>query len=185
MTDYEWLTEMGLCHRCRKNKAVRGKKFCFDCIEKYTEENAKRYDSEYAKEYQTRRREIYREKKEKGICVRCSKKATHGLFCLECSIKAKKHNKKTAERRRLERHERGLIPEMRVENGLCFWCGNKLSAYEKENGIKLCQSCMEKARKGGKKGAQNSPFRKDERERYEKNRRWKSEHLQTAVQEAD
>lgn len=65
MTDYEWLTEMGLCHRCRKNKAAPNRKFCFDCLDKIREENVKRYNSEWAKDYQKRRREIYQEKKKK------------------------------------------------------------------------------------------------------------------------
>lgn len=182
MTDYEWLTEMNLCHKCRKNRPAPNRKFCFDCLEKIREENAQRYNPEKAKEYQPRRREIYQEKKEKGICVRCNKKATQGIYCLECSIKVKKHNTKTAERRRRERHERGLIPDMRIKNGLCIRCGIDLSNREKENGI-MCQSCVDKSRKYGKKGAKNSPFRKDERERYEKNRRWKNEYLQTDLQE--
>ena len=56
MTDYEWLTEMGLCHKCRKERTAPGKKFCFNCLEIIREDNAKRYDPEKAKEYQNRRR---------------------------------------------------------------------------------------------------------------------------------
>lgn len=74
MTDYEWLTEMNLCHRCRKNKPAPNKKFCFDCLDKIRKENRKRYDSEKAKQYQKRRKELYEERKAVGICVRCKKK---------------------------------------------------------------------------------------------------------------
>ena len=63
MTDYEWLTEMNLCHRCRKEEAAPDKKYCFDCLDKIREENRKRYDKEKSKSYQKRRREIYREKR--------------------------------------------------------------------------------------------------------------------------
>lgn len=183
MTDYEWLTEMGLCHRCRKEKVAPGKKFCFDCIDKYREENAKRYDPEYAKEYQKKRREIYAEKKKKGICVRCNKKATHGMYCLECSIKVKRHNTKTAERRKQQRHERGLVPVKRTNNRLCLYCGNALTDNDGE--FKVCQSCREKASEYGKIGAKNSPFRALEKQRYEKNRRWRNEHIHTTLQETE
>lgn len=125
MTDYEWLTEMGLCHRCRKNKAAPNRKFCFDCIDKYTKENEKRYNSKNAKEYQKRRREIYAEKKKKGICVRCNKKATHGMYCYEHYIKAHRRSMERAENAKIARHDRGLIPVERKSNGLCLWCGKK------------------------------------------------------------
>ena len=45
MTDNEWLAEMGLCHKCRKNRAAPDRKYCFDCLDKIREENARRYDS--------------------------------------------------------------------------------------------------------------------------------------------
>lgn len=125
MTDYEWLTEMGLCHKCRKNKVAPNRKFCFECLEKIREENAKRYDSVKAKEYQTRRRELYQEKKEKRICVRCNQKATHGIYCYEHSIKQKRRRAERTAQAKRERHERGLIPDERKANGLCLWCGEK------------------------------------------------------------
>lgn len=39
MTDYEWLTEMGICHKCRKKRVAPGKKYCFDCLELIREDN--------------------------------------------------------------------------------------------------------------------------------------------------
>lgn len=76
MTDYEWLTKMGLCHKCRKNKVAPNRKFCFDCLDKIREENSKRYNPEYAKEYQKRRREIYQQKK-KLVYVFVAEKRQH------------------------------------------------------------------------------------------------------------
>lgn len=175
---------MGLCHKCRKEKSAPGRKYCFDCLDKIREINSRSYDSEKAKEYQKRRREIYREKKEKGVCVRCNKKATQGMYCLECSIKVKRHNTKTAERRKKERHIRGLIPEQREKEGTCLKCGNPLSKEDKENGYKVCLSCREKLNEYAKKGRENSPWRKDEKSRYDKNRRCRNEHISTALQEA-
>ena len=134
MTDYEWLTEMGLCHKCRKNKAAPNRKFCFGCLDKIREYNAKRYNKEAAKEYRSRRREIYREKKEKGICVRCNKKATHGMYCYEHYLKEHRKSSERADNAKRERHERGLIPEERKANGLCLWCGKKAV-----NGTNACK----------------------------------------------
>lgn len=69
MTDYEWLTEMGLCHRCRRSKPAPGRKFCFDCLDKIAEENARKYNAQKAMEYQSRRREIYKEKKQQEFAL--------------------------------------------------------------------------------------------------------------------
>ena len=125
MTEYEFLDSIGICHRCRKQKQAPGRKFCFDCLEKFREENARKYDAEKAKEYQKRRRELYQQKKTEGICIRCSKPATHGMYCYECSIKAKRHSNEMSQKRKRERHERGLVPDIRKEQGLCKWCGEK------------------------------------------------------------
>lgn len=125
MTDYEWLTEMGLCHKCRKEKAAPNKKFCFGCLDKIKEENAKRYDREKARRYQKRRREIYRNKIENGICVRCSRRATHGIYCYEHLIMQRRRSAERAQQAKEERHEKGLVPLQREKDGLCIWCGKK------------------------------------------------------------
>ncbi len=148
MTDYEWLTQMGLCHRCRKEKRVPGKKFCFDCLEKNRTECRMRYDPKKARMYQSRRRELYSEKKEKGICVRCSKKATHGLYCYECSIRVKRHGQKRAEKAKALRHERGLVSNERKKNGLCRWCGEAAVP-----GLQCCEKHREIFREAGRNGA--------------------------------
>lgn len=133
MSDYEWLTSMGLCHKCMHEKVAPGKKYCFDCLDKIRVLNAARYDREYARKYQERRRELYQQKKTDGICVRCSKLATHGLYCNECGIKIKRNNQKKANRKRNERHDRGLVPEIRKQNRLCLWC-----AAPVEPGLQCC-----------------------------------------------
>lgn len=150
MTDYEWLTEMNLCHKCRKNRPAPNRKFCFNCLDKIREENAKRYDSEKAKEYQKRRREIYRQKKENGICVRCNKKATHGMYCYECSIKQKMRRAERTARAKEERHERGLIPNERKANGLCLWCGEKAII-----GMNCCENHRNIFSDAGRRAAKN------------------------------
>lgn len=153
LTDYEWLTQMGLCHKCRKNKVAPNKKFCFDCLEKIREINLNRYDSEKAKAYQERRREIYRQKKENGICIRCNKRATHGMYCYECYIKQRRRNIERAEKAKISRHERGLIPEERKRNGLCLWCGKKAV-----NGINACEKHRDIFSQAAKKAAKNDEW---------------------------
>lgn len=145
--DYEWLTKMGLCHRCRKEKAAPERKYCFDCLDRIREENRIRYDSERAREYQARRREIYQQKKANGICIRCSKKATHGLFCYEHAIKERRKSAERASIEKAHRHERGLIHEERRERGLCLWCGEKTVP-----GLQCCERHRQIFNEAGKRG---------------------------------
>lgn len=161
LTDYEWLTQHNLCHRCRKERPAPNRKYCFNCLDKIREENALRYDPLKAKEYQEQRRKIYSQKKERGICVRCSKKATHGLYCYEHAIYVKRHNAKTAERRKRERRERGLIPEYRKEQKLCLRCGKSAMPNSK-----YCEDCFLNLCDALNKGRPKSPFREMERVRY-------------------
>lgn len=158
---YALLDKLNLCHRCEKARPAPGRKFCFDCLEKIAAYNAKHYDAKKAKEYQSRRKELYQQKKEHGICVRCSKPATHGIYCYECSIRAKKHNQNTAEQRRRERHERGLIPTQRRVQRLCLRCGAPATtgAY--------CQYCMSAMINELDKSREKSPFRQMERKRLD------------------
>lgn len=62
---YETLSRLGLCHRCEKRKAMKNRKFCAECLEKFAQYNAEHYDRDKAKEYQKRRRELYLQKKAK------------------------------------------------------------------------------------------------------------------------
>lgn len=166
MTDYEWLDKMHICHRCRKARPAPYRKFCFDCLDKIREENGKRYDAQKAKAYQARRRELYAEKKRAGICVRCSKPAAYGMYCYEHMLEAKKHSARTAARRKAARHERGLVPDFRIENGLCLRCGKVADG-------KYCAECTKHMIDALDKGREKSPFRKLEKLRYME--RWTSQ----------
>lgn len=159
---YAMLDKLNLCHKCEKSRPAPGRKYCFDCLEKIAEYNAEHYDPQKAKEYQPRRREIYRQKKERGICVRCSKPATHGIYCYECSIKAKRKNAATAERRKRERHDRGLIRDRRMKLGQCLRCGKTADSG------KYCSDCMADMCDALDKGREKSPFREMERMRLKK-----------------
>lgn len=125
--DYSWLDAMGLCHKCGYRKKFPGRQFCPECLEKIAEINAKKYDPAKAHEYQTRRREIYREKKEAGICIRCKKPATHGMYCYSHYIVAKRRSQEQAKESRNKRHDRGLVPDQRARESRCLWCGEPAS----------------------------------------------------------
>lgn len=145
----ELLDKLNLCHKCEKAPQMPNRKFCAECLEKIAEYNAKRYDPLKAHEYQARRRELYQQKKEQGICVRCSKPATHGLYCYEHSIKEKKRSQINAARRKRERHARGLIPEYRIKNRLCLRCGTPI---EQDNNTLFCNECRKKCSEWSKIG---------------------------------
>lgn len=135
---YALLDKYNLCHKCEKAKQMPNRKFCPECLEKISNDNQKRYNPEKAHEYQKRRREIYAEKKNNGICIRCTAPATHGLYCYEHSISAKRRSQETSARRKRERHERGLITDYRLEHGLCLRCGQT-----NDTNTKLCSKCCE------------------------------------------
>lgn len=156
---YALLDKLNFCHRCGKARPAPGRKFCFDCLEKIAEYNSKHYDPQKAKAYQSRRRQIYNQKKAQGICVRCNRRATHGLYCYECSIKVKRNNAATAKRRKQARHDRGLIPEQYRKMGLCLRCGRPADCG------KYCSDCMSTLCAALDKGREKSPFREMEKKR--------------------
>lgn len=160
MTDYEWLTEMGLCHKCRKEKPAPGRKYCFECLDKHRDYRRKNYNKEKERKYNQRKKERRREKIKSGICSICSKKATQGIYCYEHSIYTKRQMIERNEELKRKRHERGLIPEYRKENGLCVRCGEELSEKDKNENYKMCFCCREKQSEILKKARENSFWKK-------------------------
>lgn len=122
----EWYKSKGICVNCGKEKAWNGRLMCPECLEK-TKINSERTRSRESKE----QRKLYLKKKRElcvtfGICRECLKReATIGKKCLECHVKEVKRN----EAKRTE-----VKKNMRVELGLCYFCG-QLS----ENGYKTCE----------------------------------------------
>lgn len=160
VTDYEWLTEMGLCHRCRKEKSAPGRKYCFDCLDIYKDYRRKSYGKEKERKYSKGKSERRRKKIENGICSICSKKATHGIYCYEHFIYTKRKGIKRNEEIKRKRHERGLIPEYRKENGLCVRCEEELTEEDRCENYKMCFSCRKKQSEILKKARENSSWKK-------------------------
>ena len=142
------LDKLHLCHMCEKARQAHNRKYCPSCIEKYSQYNSKNYSPVKAHEYQKRRREIYQEKKKQGICVRCLKPATNGLYCYEHSIAARRQSQKTAQIRRQQRLQRGLIPEYRLKHNLCCYCGKPVDS---EKHGRACSQCAQKMAKASAK----------------------------------
>ena len=121
--DYEFLDKYKLCHRCQKQRQAPGRVTCLDCLDKASVYNTKHYSREKMRERLPKLAKQYQEKKANGICVKCSKKATHGIYCYECSVKQKRSSIKYWEKEKQKRYERGISKEYRKEHHLCFLCG--------------------------------------------------------------
>lgn len=153
----QWLDKNGYCHKCGKNKQLGDYKFCTECLEKIQLRNIKNYDPVKAHNYQARRREIYKYKKEHGICVRCSKPAKIGMYCTDCYIKQKRRLDEKCRKAKEKRQERGLIPEYRKANNLCFFCGEPVEEPKKHG--RACNKCAERCSENAIK-QENNYFRK-------------------------
>ena len=153
----QWLEEKGYCHKCGKNKQFGNFKFCPECLEKMR--LASHYDPEYHHNYQTRRRELYHERKAKGICVHCSKPATMGVLCQECYIKRKKYLKSKE-----KCHNKISIHEYRRNNNLCCFCGDPIEE-ERISFSKACGKCAEHCSENAR-NQENNYFRKTNHAMY-------------------
>lgn len=105
--DYYYYKKNGICPLCRKRAPAPGRIHCFDCLDKFKDYYHKNYEKkkEYEKKYSARKKEIYWEKKENGICVKCTKPAKYGMYCYEHSIKVKRASIRQVEKRKIEREE--------------------------------------------------------------------------------
>lgn len=130
----------GICVVCLKNKAEPNRSRCWKCKEKQLiaerERSKKPGNVEANRKYQ---RELYRRKKENGICVLCSRPAfPDHTMCYEHMIRARRLGK--------EQYAKERKPTFK-EQGLCSWCGNPVV-----DGYKLCAGCLEKVRERSRKG---------------------------------
>ncbi len=139
---YEWLKNKGICVCCGRDNACIGSVYCPECGEKNAEKVREYYRTNrdernnYNKEYNKR---IRAERKAKGLCVKCGRKAIDGqTLCLECRTKERKWKKA----KRNNDVERSMRPEL----GLCYICGKPLNKWDK-----LCDDCHEKASERAKK----------------------------------
>lgn len=130
----EWLKSRGFCVDCGKNKAEPNRVRCFECAEKANRRSSAKYHENIeARREQSKQR--YQERKDQGICVRCSRPAEKGkVMCSVCLAQQRIKDEK-------KRRENGLLPMwMRGDGYHCAICGKDTS----KAGDKLCPVCLER-----------------------------------------
>ena len=97
--EYEWYKTHGICVRCRKAKARRGRTTCAACAAQNTERTLRYFNeltAEKRKEYSQRRDARYAA----GLCVICGKRPPRDnrRTCALCSSKRTGTRQKQAEK---------------------------------------------------------------------------------------
>jgi len=143
---YAMLDRARLCHRCHKEKAFPGRKFCPECLEERTLNNARyceraRANPETAQKQRDWHNSWYHQHKDAGLCVRCNKPATHGRNCYEHYIQMKRYIRNQTEKRRRDALDRVNIRDYRRKNHLCCYCG---APIEEGNPTQACDACRER-----------------------------------------
>lgn len=134
---YEYLDAHNLCHRCYRKEKISGYSFCSACIERDFFQRIMRPSQKQGERLRKKREEH----KKNGICIDCSKPATHGLYCYEHMIARKKAGLRHGEKRRRERMGIPTVLDIRKANRLCLRCG---SPIEDGNSTFWCNACRER-----------------------------------------
>lgn len=134
----EYLDVRRLCHRCMKNEKFGKKQYCPECLEKITIQSLKPRSRETAE----RRRERYYSHKENGICIRCHRPATYGVYCYHHYIEMRKISAERARKRAFS--EVPTVWDIRKANHLCRECGKPI---EEGNATQWCNACRERQAK--------------------------------------
>lgn len=146
---YEFYKSKGICVQCGQKDAFPGHTKCPECIEKAYLASRKCWDDkEKAKKYNKkgskRRRRIYQDRKEKGVCVNCGSPVKQGVYCERC------REKRNAKRRE-GRKEVGEAFRERIAAGVCMYCGGGVVP-----GYKLCEACLNRRRELNRRSNQKS-----------------------------
>lgn len=74
----------GICPRCGKNKLAYGRKMCRECLDRANAIQKSRKPKIDKEKYNRQRRELYRKRKESGVCTVCGDplyKGYSNVFC--------------------------------------------------------------------------------------------------------
>nr|DAR00786.1 MAG TPA: transposase [Caudoviricetes sp.] len=137
---YDYLDARNLCHECYCNEKFSGYSLCPGCLEHKTLQRERRPVQKQGE----RLRKLRKEHKENGICIDCSKPATHGLYCYEHMIARKKAKLRYNEKSRRERMGIPTVWDIRKANRLCRLCG---SPIEDGNDTLMCNACCKRMSK--------------------------------------
>ena len=146
-------SKMSICPICFKNKLFGDEKSCIECREKKRKTRKTTLAEEDREKIRERNRNIYRSRKEKGICTRCGKaKAAYGRTkCVPCLRKDAQNHRKTD-----IKPKEHYIKRMTAAH-LCLDCKKPV---DRENS-KLCQSCWQKHHDIGVKNARENKYWKE------------------------
>lgn len=133
--------ENGICPRCRKNRIFKNENECVECRAGHLTfyyEHRKNNDG-YKNNKSIYGKEVRQQCTSQGICVMCRKnKAIPGKTkCMRCTQKYNAYFRKYYERDKITSGE--LTRHERVENGLCYYCGEKIDVIGKRACSKCCK----------------------------------------------
>jgi hypothetical protein len=167
VTYREWLKENGFCVNCCIEKTWNNTTMCIECLDKH-KERCEITRSESSK----MQRKLYLKRKRElcvafGVCRECLKRdAKAGKRCVDCSIKTKKRYR-----------EKGILPRsVRVELGLCYFCGEKAMT-----GWKTCEKhkkTMGDNLKSWDRDNTNHPWRKIQSAEVKKIKHFKKNYME-------
>ena len=134
----DFCRKLKICPCCKKEKLFGSEKQCITCRQKNYDRKkplAEEKRIEYNENFKKNQRELYKYRKENGICTRCGKhNAEPGKAkCRTCLDKDAYIHRKA-------RFDEINIVEYRKENGLCYYCGNPIE----DKTVKACLSCRKK-----------------------------------------
>lgn len=149
-----------LCLRCGNPVDDVHYVYCLDCRQRLSEINRKPDEEKLTYEdLLTKQKALYWERRNKGICVKCEKPATHGIYCYEhylrCTRSCRRYQQEQREQNKVKRQEI-------IDNKICLQCGKPI---EPGSDKKWCRECREKQGERSKKwfalNKEKHPFYKD------------------------
>lgn len=137
--EYIWLKSLGMCVRCRKEKAMKGHTMCLICMSDDAEKSRRyreRKPVESRESSSKRHKRLYSERKEAGMCVSCGNRPPKDgrVRCGICLARHRRNAEALRRRRGQWSHDELMEP------GVCYNC-HAPSLPEK----KLCADCREKS----------------------------------------
>lgn len=112
MATYNKRKEKGLCPNCGE-VPPEGRILCLSCA--------------------TKNQEVFKQRKDKHLCERCSAKVTGTRLCNTCSVE--------------QRETKNTIYQFRKQNSLCVYCGKPNSEAKSRNSCDECRKTLTSKRR--------------------------------------
>lgn len=131
----EYLDAYNLCHGCMSREKFHRKQYCPECLERILNYSLKQHS-----EPKEKKRARYYQHKENGICIRCNRPATYGVYCYRHYIEMQKICAERARKRAFS--DKPTVWDIRKANHLCRVCG---APIEESNTTQWCNACRERS----------------------------------------